>query len=235
MKKLTILISFIFILILHSNIFPQHISVLMSGIDSGTPPYTVTLSDGINQYSKTENSRLIFVPVKDINKKYSILSVTTRFSGDVKNSASIINSKYKFNPPPVLKINYNDNRKMCCCCNENYVQFNLIDKRGLEIQEKIYYSFEMLSKYHKENGTGIYGFITSEQQIELDLNKVEDELIKIYPNYGLEIALGSSYWYQFAGIGMGMKVGSTERNVDLYKNIGNHCSLKCKNICGSCR
>ena len=144
-------------------------------------------------------------------------------------SANKTVSNYKFTPPPALKINYIDNRKMCCCCNEKYVQYNVNEKKKLEIQEKIYFSIEMLAKYHRVNGT------KSEEQIKIDLDKVQDELLKIYPNYGLEIGFGGTMWYQLAKTGIGMKLCSTERSVDLYENIGNHCSLKCKNICGSCR
>ena len=237
MKKLVVLTSFFFIIFSHSNIFCQHIGVLLVGMPNTDIPYTVTLTDGTSQYSASSNSRLIFVSVKDINKKYSVLSVDggiARFV-NAKDKATIINSNYKFTPPPVLKIDYIDNRKMCCCCNEYYVQFNLKDKKKLEVQEKIYYSVEMLAKYHKENGIGIYGFITGEEQIQLDLNKVQDELLRIYPDYGLEIGFGGTMWYNLVSSGFGMKLCSTERKVDLYENIGNHCSLKCKNICGSCK
>jgi hypothetical protein len=123
---------------------------------------------------------------------------------------------------------------MCCCCNEKYAQYELQDKKKLEVTEKIYYCTEKLALFHKENGNGPRSSTINPEQIELDLKKLQDELLKLYPNDGLEIGFGSTMWYKVAAMGF-MKLCSTERNVDLYRNIGNHCSLKCKNICGSCR
>jgi hypothetical protein len=185
-------------------------------------------------YSKTLARYLV---VDDFNKSSQSTSTTSTTTTTSQSNVTVNKtvSNYKFTPPPALKINYIDNRKMCCCCNEKYVQYKLEDKKKLEVQQKIYYCTEKLALFHRENGNGAYSSTVSKEQIDLDLKKLQDELIKIYPNYGLEIGFGSSYWYQLAALGMGMKLGSTERDVNLYENVGNHCSLKCKNICGSCR
>jgi hypothetical protein len=178
-----------------------------------------------------------YLVVDDFNKSSQSISstaiTTTTSQSNVTVNKTV--SNYKFTPPPALKINYIDNRKMCCCCNEKYIQYKLEDKKKLEVQQKIYYCTEKLALFHRENGNGAYSSTVNKEQIDLDLKKLQDELIKIYPNYGLEIGFGSTYWYQLAALGMGMKLGSTERDVNLYENVGNHCSLKCKNICGSCR
>jgi hypothetical protein len=194
--------------------------------DNSNPNWALLYNGGF--YSKTLARYLV---IDDFNKSSQSTSTSTSTSNV---SANKTVSNYKFTPPPALKITYTDNRKMCCCCNEKYAQYELQDKKKLEVTEKIYYCTEKLALFHKENGNGPRSSTINPEQIELDLKKLQDELLKLYPNDGLEIGFGSTMWYKVAAMGF-MKLCSTERNVDLYRNIGNHCSLKCKNICGSCR
>ena len=194
--------------------------------DNSNPNWALLYNGGF--YSKTLARYLV---VDDFNKSSQSTSTTASTSNV---SANKTVSNYKFTPPPALKITYTDNRKMCCCCNEKYAQYELEDKKKLEVTEKINYCTEKLALFHKENGNGPRSSTINPEQIELDLKKLQDELLKLYPNDGLEIGFRSRMWYNVAAMGF-MKLCSTERNVDLYRNIGNHCSLKCKNICGSCR
>jgi len=184
-------------------------------------------------YSKTLARYLV---VDDFNKSSQSTSTSTSTTSTSQSNvtANKTVSNYKFTPPPALKITYTDNRKMCCCCNEKYAQYKLQDKKKLEVTEKINYCTEKLALFHKENGNGPRNSTINPEQIELDLKKLQDELLKLYPNDGLEIGFRTAMWYNVAAMGF-MKLCSTERNVDLYENVSNLCSLKCKNICGSCR
>ena len=179
-------------------------------------------------YSKTLARYLV---TEDFNKSSQSTSTSNNTPVVIANKTV---SNYIFTPPPALKINYIDNRKMCCCCNEKYAQYKMEDKKKLEVLHKIYYCTEKLALFHRENGNGPKSSTINKEQIDLDLKKLQTELLKLYPNYGLEIGFVSTQWYNVASLGY-MKLGSTERNADLYENIGNHCSLKCQNICGSCR
>lgn len=178
-------------------------------------------------YSKTLARYLV---ADDFNK-----GAQSTNSNTSKATANKSVSNYKFTPPPALKFNYIDNRKMCCCCNERYAQYKTKDKSKLETQEKIFYCAEKLALFHQENGNALLSPTRNQEQIDLDLTNLEDELLKIYPDYGLEIGFGCTMWYNLVSSGFTMKLCSTERQIDLYENIGNHCSQKCKNICGSCK
>ena len=185
-------------------------------------------------YSKTLARYLV---VDDFNKSSQSTSTSTSTTATSQSNVTVNKtvSNYKFTPPPALKITYTDNRKMCCCCNERYAQYKTNDKSKLEKQQKIFYCAEKLAQYHQENGNALLSPTRNQEQIDLDLTKLEDELLKIYPDYGLEIGFGCTMWYNLVSSGFTMKLCSTERQIDLYENIGNHCSQKCKNICGSCK
>ena len=187
-------------------------------------------------YSKTLARYLV---VDDFNKSSQSTSTSTSTTSTSQSNVTVNKtvSNYKFTPPPALKINYIDNRKMCCCCNEKYGQYKVNDKKRLEITEKILFSIEKLALYHKENGNGLNSPTINKDQIDLDLKKVQEELLKIYPNYIAEISIGSEWLYNSSSIQAkyGAKICSTERNVNLYENVGDLCSLICKNKCGSCR
>jgi hypothetical protein len=61
----------------------------------------------------------------------------TQISSNPSNGSS---SNYTFTKAPELKINYLDNRKMCCCCDQTYSQYKL--RENVVIEEKIYYLTE---------------------------------------------------------------------------------------------
>ena len=185
-------------------------------------------------YSKTLARYLV---VDDFNKSSQSTSTTapTTSSSNVTENKTV--SNYKFSPPPTLKINYIDNRKMCCCCDQTYSQYKL--RENVMIEEKIHYLTEKLAIFHQQNGNALLSETRNETQIQNDLANLKAFLNKTYPGNDILIMLTDMYHLSFmSGIMIFNKTkpGSTERFVEKYEIISPFCSLRCKNDvrCQSC-
>jgi hypothetical protein len=187
-------------------------------------------------YSKTLARYLV---VDDFNKSSQSTSTTTSTSNV---SANKTVSNYTFTKAPELKINYLDNRKMCCCCDQTYSQNKL--KENVMIEEKIYYLTEKLADFHQQNGNALLSKTRNETQIQNDLSNFKSFLNTTYPGNQSFISVIVDFWYNSFISGMMLfsqgqnktKPGSTERFVDKYEIISPFCSVRCKNDvrCKSC-
>ena len=151
-------------------------------------------------------------------------------------------SNYTFTKAPELKINYLDNRKMCCCCDQTYSQYKL--RENIVTEEKIYYLTEKLADFHQQNGNALFSKTKNETQIQNDLSNLKSFLNTTYPGNQMFISFSVDFWYNSFMSGMMIfnqgqnktKPGSTERFVQKYEIISPFCSLRCKNDvrCKSC-
>jgi hypothetical protein len=156
-------------------------------------------------------------------------SATNKSNGSVSN--------YTFTKAPELKINYIDNRKMCCCCNQTYSQYKL--RENIITEEKIHYLTEKLAIFHQQNGNALLSETRNEAQVQNDLANLKAFLEKTYPGNDLLIILTDMYHLSIiSGLTIFNKTqpGSTERFVDKYEITSPYCSLRCKNDerCTSC-
>jgi hypothetical protein len=157
-------------------------------------------------------------------------------------SANKTESNYTFTKAPELKINYLDNRKMCCCCDQTYSQYKL--RENIVTEEKIYYLTEKLADFHQKNGNALLSKTKNETQIQNDLSNLKSFLNTTYPGNQMFISFSVDFWYNSFMSGMMIfnqgqnktKPGSTERFVDKYEIISPFCSVRCKNDvrCKSC-
>ena len=164
-------------------------------------------------------------------------SNSTANSNPTTNKSNGSVSNYTFTKAPELKINYIDNRKMCCCCNQTYCQYKL--RENIITEEKIHYLTEKLAIFHQQNGNALLSETRNEAQVQNDLANLKAFLQKTYPGNDLLIILTDMYHLSIiSGLTIFNKTqpGSTERFVDKYEIISPYCSLRCKNDerCTSC-
>jgi hypothetical protein len=127
--------------------------------DNSNPNWRLICDGGF--YSKTLARYLV---VDDFNK--SSQSTSTSTSTSIVSANKTV-SNYTFTKAPELKINYIDNRKMCCCCDQTYSQYKI--RENVMIEEKIRYLTEKLAIFHQQNGNALLSETRNETQIQNDL------------------------------------------------------------------
>jgi hypothetical protein len=192
--------------------------------------------DGTIQEGKWLNNVFQEVELASNNSKINSQNSNTAVNSSTKNTVNTV-SNYKFTKAPELKINYIDNRKMCCCCDQTFSQYKL--KENVIIEEKIRYLTEKLAIFHQQNGNALLSETRNETQIKNDLDNLKAFLNVTYPGNELFIMFIDMYHLSFmSGIMIFNKTkpGSTERFVEKYEIISPFCSLRCKNDvrCQSC-
>ena len=223
---------------------------------------SICISDGSDGTAGTETTCFYWVrPIRDYNSSITNSSpnnsqttansttkntpATDRYYNSTSTSNVTANktvSNYTFTKAPELKINYLDNRKMCCCCDQTYSQYKL--RENIVTEEKIYYLTEKLADFHQQNGNALFSKTKNETQIQNDLSNLKSFLNTTYPGNQMFISFSVDFWYNSFMSGMMIfnqgqnktKPGSTERFVQKYEIISPFCSLRCKNDvrCKSC-
>jgi len=195
-----------------------------------------TEKDGTIQEGKFLNNVFQGVELASSNTQVNSQNSNTAANSSTKNTVNTV-SNYTFTKAPELKINYIDNRKMCCCCDQIYSQYKL--RENVMIEEKIRYLTEKLAIFHQQNGNALLSETRNETQIQNDLANLKAFLNETYPGNDILIMLTDMYHLSFmSGIMIFNKTkpGSTERFVEKYEIISPFCSLRCKNDvrCQSC-
>ena len=185
----------------------------------------------LNEFPKYETEKDYIGPISLLTSKSSNSITSQQEAKSVVNSNSnstSIKCNYVFVKPAPIKFKLVDNRRICDCCNDRYVQYEKRLPQTIEGEKAFAYKAQIMKDLKKH----INKVNASDEHMLNDWKRLDQFLKKNYPNLKYHEGMFSTNGFVFAATGVVIT------DIDLYENSYKYssnpelyCSKKCYVTC----